>query len=278
MRGARRISGVFVAWLVPLFLVTAVPPGIVHAETLRITGTGGAIGGMRLLAEAFRKAEPGVEVVIPRSIGSTGGIRAALAGKLDIGLSARPLSAEERAEGGRQTAYARTAFAFAVNPDVKRSDIALAEAIDIYAGRKTTWDDGTALRLILRPAADTDTIALRSMSPEMAYAVGQAEKREGLVVAMTDQNSADTIERTGGSFGTVTLALVVSEKRNIRMLSLSGVPPTTKSVRDGTYPYTKTFFMVTRRAPSPAAERFIRFVRSPEGKAILSRVGHVPLP
>jgi ABC-type molybdate transport system substrate-binding protein len=35
--------------------------------------------------------------------------------------------------------------------------------------------------------------------------------------------------------------------------------------------------MVTRQAPSPTAERFIRFVRSPEGKAILSRVGHVPL-
>lgn len=277
MRSRRRV-GISVAWIVPLFLGTTMFPGNVRAEMLRISGTGGAIGGMRLLAEAFRKAEPGVEVVIPRSIGSSGGIRAAIAGKLDIGLSARPLSAEERAEGGRQTAYARSAFVFAVNPDVKRSDITLAEVIDIYAGRKTTWDDGAALRLILRPAADTDTIALRKISPEMAYAVEQAQKREGLIVATTDQDSADEIERTGGSFGTSTLALVVSEKRRIRMLSLSGVKPATKSVRDGTYPCTKMFFMVTRQAPSPAAERFIRFVRSPEGKAILSRVGQVPLP
>jgi phosphate transport system substrate-binding protein len=274
----RRILGAFAAWLVPVFLVAAVFPGNVCAETLRITGTGGAIGGMRLLAEAFRKAEPGVEVVIPRSIGSTGGIRAALGGKLDIGLSARPLSAEELAEGGRHIPYARTAFVFAVNPDVKRSDITLAEAIEIYAGRKTTWDDGTALRLILRPTADTDTIALRNMSPEMARAVEQAQKREGLIVATTDQDSADAIGRTDGSFGTSTLALVVSEKRRIRMLSLSGVMPTTESVRDGTYPYTKTFYMVTRQAPSPTARRFIRFVWSPEGKAILSRAGQVPLP
>jgi phosphate transport system substrate-binding protein len=272
------LAGVTVAWIVPLFLGAVVFPGNARAETLRITGTGGAIGGMRLLAEAFRKAEPGVEVVIPRSIGSAGGIRAAMSGKLDIGVSARPLSAGERAEGGRQTAYARTAFVFTVNPDVKRSDITLAEVIDIYTGKKTTWDDGTALRLILRPAADTDTIALRKISPEMVYAVEQSQKREGLIVAMTDQNSADEIERTSGSFGTTTLALVVSEKRRIRILSLSGVKPTTKSVRDGTYPCTKTFFLVTRRDPSPTAERFIRFARSPEGKAILSRVGHVPLP
>jgi phosphate transport system substrate-binding protein len=278
VRRRGRIPGVFVASFAPLFLAAAVVPGNVRAETLRMTGTGGAIGGMRLLAEAFRKAEPGVEVVIPRNIGSAGGIRAVLGGKLDIGLSARPLSAEELAEGGRQIPYARTAFVFAVNPDVKRSDITLAEVVDIYAGRKTTWDDGTALRLILRPAADTDTITLRMISPEMARAVDQAQKREGLVVATTDQDSADTIERTGGSFGTSTLALVVSEKRRIRMLSLSGVMPTTKSVRDGTYPCTKTFYMVTRQAPSPIAERFIRFVWSPEGKAILSRAGQVPLP
>jgi len=277
MRARRRV-GVSVAWIVPLFLGTIMLPGNVRAETLRISGTGGAIGGMRLLAEAFRKAEPGVEVIIPRSIGSSGGIRAAIAGKLDIGVSARPLSPEEMAQGTRQTAYARTAFVFAVHPDGKRSDTTLAEVVEIYSGRKTTWDDGTALRLILRPASDTDTITLRMISPGMADAVEQSQKREGLIVATTDQNSADAIERTSGSFGTTTLALVVSEKRRIRILSLSGVQPTTKSVRDGTYPCTKTFFMVTRQDTSPTAERFIRFVRSQEGKAILSRVGHIPLP
>ncbi|MGZ8450450.1 MAG: PstS family phosphate ABC transporter substrate-binding protein [Candidatus Deferrimicrobiaceae bacterium] len=278
MTRARRMAGVSVAWIVSLFLGATLFPGYVRAETVRITGTGGAIGGMRLLAEAFRRAEPGVDVIILPSLGSSGGIRAVLAGKLDIGLSARPLQPEEMAQGPRQTAYARTAFVFAVNPDVKRSGTTLAEVIDIYAGRKTTWEDGTALRLILRPAADTDTIAMRMISPEMAYAVERSQKREGLIVATTDQDSADVIERTSGSFGTATLALVASEKRRIRMLSLSGVTPTTKSVRDGTYPYAKTFFMVTRQAPSPAAAKFVRFVRSPGGKAILSRVGHVPLP
>jgi len=278
MTRARRMAGVSAAWIVSLFLGATLFPGTVRAETVRITGTGGAIGGMRLVAEAFRRAEPGVDVAILPSIGSTGGIRAVLAGKLDIGLSARPLLPEEMAQGPRQTAYARTAFVFAVHPDVKRSGTTLAEVVEIYAGRKTTWDDGTALRLILRPAADTDTIALRMISPEMASAVERSQKREGLIVATTDQDSAEAIERTRGSFGTTTLAMVVSEKRRIRMLSLSGVKPTTKSVRDGTYPYTKTFYMVTRQASSPITARFIRFVRSPEGKAILTRVGLVPLP
>lgn len=270
--------GVSIAWIVSLCFGAILFPGTVRAETLRITGTGGAIGGMRLLVEAFRKAEPGVDVIILPSLGSSGGIRAALAGKLDIGLSARALSPEETGQGLRQTAYARTAFVFAVNPDVKRSDTTLAEVLEIYAGRKTTWDDGAPLRLILRPGADTDTIALQKISPEMALAVERSQKREGLIVAKSDQNFADEIERTSGSFGATTLAIVVSEKRRIRILSLSGVKPTVKSVQDGTYPWTKTFYMVTRPTPSPTAGKFIRFVRSPEGKAILTRVGHAPLP
>lgn len=81
MARAKRMVGVSIAWIVPLFPGATMFPGNVRAETLRISGTGGASGGMRLLAESFRKAEPGTDVIILPSIGSSGGIRGAIAGK-----------------------------------------------------------------------------------------------------------------------------------------------------------------------------------------------------
>jgi ABC-type phosphate transport system substrate-binding protein len=42
---------------------------------------------------------------------------------------------------------------------------------------------------------------------------------------------------------------------------------------DRSYPYSKTFYMVTRHNPSEAVRRFMDFVRSPEGAAILARNG-----
>jgi len=278
VRSAEKMKGASLAWLAPLFLVAAMFPGNVRAETLKISGTGGAIGGIRLLAEAFRKANPGVEVIIPQGMGSSGGIRAAIAGKLDIGVSARRLDAEERTRGGRETPYAQTPFVFGANPDVKQSDVTLSDVVDIYGGRRTTWEDGSPLRLVLRPASDSDAIALKRMSRLMAESVELSQKREGMIVAMTDQECADMIERTSRAFGTTTLALVVSEKRKIRILSVSGVNPTPANLRDGSYPYAKTFYLVTGPTPSPTAARFIRFVRSHEGRSILSRVGHLPLP
>ena len=204
------MAGVSVAWIVPFFLGAIMFPGPALAETVRISGTGGAIGGMRLLAEAFRKAEPGVDVIILPSLGSSGGIRAVLAGRLDIGLSARPLSPEEMAQGPRQTAYARTAFVFAVNPDVKRSDITLAEVIDIYCRQEDDLGGRD------RPAAHSPPGRRHGHRLTAEYLRGDGQcgatvaETGGADRRTTDQHSADVIERTSGSFGTTTLALVVS--------------------------------------------------------------------
>jgi phosphate transport system substrate-binding protein len=278
MGWAQGITGPALAAIVAVFLGLGASPGRALAETLKISGTGGAIGGVVLVARAFREANPGVKVVVPRSMGSTGGIRAAIAGKLDIGVSARPLTPEERSMGGRETPYARTPFVFAVNRGVVRSDITLAEAVDIYAGKTAWWEDGTPLRLVLRPSADTDSILLGKMAPGMPAALAKAHGREGMIVARTDKDCADRLENTAGAFGTTTLALVLSEKRSVKVLSLSGVMPSGEAVVNGTYPYAKTFHLVTGLRPSPAATRFIAFLRSPAGMSILLQAGHAPLP
>jgi len=274
----KKVLEAVLAGLLAAVLGLSAAPGGASAETLRISGTGGAMGGIALVARAFCQAHPGVRVVLPRSMGSVGGIRAAIAGKLDIGLSARPLTREERAMGGREAPYARTPFVFAVHPGVARSDIRLDEAVAIYGGKFNWWDDGTPVRVVLRPPADTDSVLLRRMDRGMAAALANAQKREGMIVALTDTDCADRIEGTRGAFGATTLSLVLSESRRIKVLSLSGVVPSGETVANGSYPYSKTFHVVTGASPTPTAARFIDFLRSPGGMSILQRAGHVPLP
>ena len=52
------------------------------AATLKIGGTGAALGTMRILADQFVRMRPDISVVIPDSLGSGGGIKAVLAGAL----------------------------------------------------------------------------------------------------------------------------------------------------------------------------------------------------
>ncbi|HEY5461142.1 MAG TPA: hypothetical protein VIJ89_05265 [Deferrimonas sp.] len=50
-------------------------PAVFAEETIRVSGTGAAIGGMKLLGEAFGKKHPGVKVNVFSSLGSSGGSR-----------------------------------------------------------------------------------------------------------------------------------------------------------------------------------------------------------
>jgi phosphate transport system substrate-binding protein len=248
-------------------------PGIAAAETIRISGTGGAIATIRFLVEAYREIRPDVRIAILPSMGSSGGVKAVLAGRLDIGLSGRPLTVEERSQGVVDTRYARTPFVFGVNRSVRTAGLTLAEIAEIYAGRRDRWENRSRIRLVLRPRADSDTPVLKGMSPGMSEAVESALHREGMIVGMTDQEAADFIQKIPGAIGTTTLALVISEKRPIRVLPLDGIVPSVRSVADGSYPYSKPFCMVTRKNPPAAVRGFIDFVRSPAGAAILAKNG-----
>ncbi len=233
---------------------------------------------MRKLADAYRKIHPDFQVVLPPGMGSTGSVRAVLAGRLDIGLCGRKLKDAECTEGCMAFPYARTPFVFGVNRTVKRTNLQLAAIAAIYAGKQDRWQDGSRIRVVLRPPLDADIPIMESMSPEMKEAVKIALGREGMLMAQTDHDAADAIETVPGAIGCTTLAIIVSEKRTIRPLSLNGVAPSVRTLKDGSYPYSKLYQMVTRNNPPPAVRAFIDFVRSPAGASILAKNGQMPLP
>lgn len=252
--------------------------GAAGADSFRIGGTGAALGTMHLLGEEFRKTRPGLEVEVLPSLGSPGGIRAVLAGAIDIGVSARPLKPEELAAGAVQTLAGATPFVFAVAATSKVTALSSADLVDIYAGTKTRWADGSPLRLVLRSSSGAEIALIYSISPQMREAHMLAEKRPLLTTA-TDQDNADALESIPGAIGVISFAQLVSEKRALQALRIDHVVPTPAALRDGSYRLSVPLYFVTSARPSPRAREFIAFARSAAGAALLSRNGYlVPAP
>lgn len=252
-------------------------PSAADLETIKIGGTGGAIGSMKELAQAYKKKHPGTAIRIIPHLGTRGGIKAVLNGAIDIGLAGRNLSQQELAQGLQEYEYARSPFIFVTGGAGKKMDLTSDTVAKIYRGEINKWPDGTPIRLLMRPVGDIDTIMLKAVSPEIRDAVILAESREGLLTAMDDQQNCDMLEKIKGSFGTSTLSQLITEKRSLTALPVNGVTPGIKAMVAGRYPYYKSFSMVTGPKSSPLSRAFIEFVKSPEGKRTLTQTGnHVP--
>jgi phosphate transport system substrate-binding protein len=246
----------------------------VAAGQIRVGGTGSALGTMRLLGDAFAKLGSKLDLQVLPHLGSSGGLRAVQSGAIDIAVISRPPKPEELGAGLMAYEYGRTPFVL-VTSKVTPHGLSRSTFADMLSGRITQWPDGTPVRLVLRPASDIDSELVAAMSPQIAEALALARAREGLIVASTDKDAADDAERLPGSLAVNTLALLMSEKRKLNVLALDGVVPSVQALAQGRYPHFKPLYLVTRADATVAVQRFVGFVKSAEGRAILEAHGHL---
>lgn len=245
-----------------------------HADQLKLGGTGNSLGALRLLGAAFSQKYPGTQVTVLNSLGTSGAIKAVPKGALDIGVASRPLTDEERKNDLVATEYARTTTVLAVSSNARVTSITREQLADLLTGKRSQWPDGTTIRPVLRQTGDDNSKQLRSLSPAIEQALASAELRQGLPFAVTDQEAADKIESIPGAIGVTTLALIQSEKRTLRALTLDHVAPTPAEGINGKYPLIKHFYFITKTAPSESVQKFIAFAQSPAGRDILTSTGH----
>ena len=244
-------------------------------DRLRVTGTGSGTGGMQLLMESFVRANPGVQGDVLPALGSSGGIRAVIDGKIELAVSNRVPNDKERGMTAlNNVAYARTPLVIAVHKSLGVTAITSDQLAGLYGEGKQSFPNGHRARPVLRLSDTTDTAIVKSISPAVAAAIDDAASRRGMLDGTTDSDTADLIERTPGAFGPSTLALIESEKRPLTALAIDGVAPTLANLASGQWKLHKPLYMVWTDKPSAQLQRFVAFVQSAEGRRILAAAGH----
>lgn len=245
------------------------------ADTVTIGGTGSTLGDMKLLGDAYMRTHPDTKIVVLPYLGNVGGLKALRAGAVDIALTTDRLTPEEVAAGFTAIPYAKTALAFATRPDTPTDAVTSTWLMDVYRGVVTRWPNGKSIRLMLRPAHDSDMKILSAFSDPMKKAMQAALVRPGLLIVDNAQEAASKLAQLEGSLGTTTLAQSKSEQIMVKLLALDGVAPTAEAVASGRYPLVKQFLYVTKPDTTTAARDFIAFLKSAEAALILQNTGNV---
>jgi len=246
--------------------------------SLVVAGSGVNLGITKLLAEAFRTSHPDVEIKVPGSIGSKGAITAVADKAIAIGLISRPLKEKERSPDYTVLAYARTPIVIAVHTTVKDDGLSSSELVEIYKGSKTRWQDGKEIIVQSREAFDSGFMVLEDNIIGFREACADSRKHDRWTTYFTDQEANEALASRKYAIGVTDLGMIATEKLGVRPLKLDGVMPSVESLQSGTYPLSRTLYLLYRGKTLPKeATAFIDFIFSPEGAEILKANGYLPL-
>ncbi len=170
---------------------------IAAGEVLRIGGTGAANGMIRSVGALFT-TKTGIAIALVPSLGSTGANNALANGILDAAFSGRQLTPAETAKGLTAVAELLTPFGL-VTSHPHPNGLKSSEIAQLCRSDNPTWADGTPIRIILRPANDSDSWLIGHLFPGMSAVIDKLRDRADLSVAATDQDNADMAEQTPGS-------------------------------------------------------------------------------
>jgi phosphate transport system substrate-binding protein len=234
----------------------------------------------RALVTAFREQHPEMEVDL-ESKGSATGFAALLRGECDIATSSRVANEDElrlaRSRGLRLNPYLIGHYGVAVIVAATNAVVALSDAQvrDIFTGATTDWravgGRAAPIRTYIRDPVSGTYLGFQELAMERRpYARSATPLRSYAAIAEAVRCDADGIGYVG---------MNVAQFPGVRAVAVNDVRISPLAVDEGRYPYARSLQCYTvADKESAAARRFISFVLSQPGQAVLEQLGFVQRP
>jgi phosphate transport system substrate-binding protein len=264
-------------FLAAMLTITCIWGGVLRAETLVIPGTGACEVVLKVLAADFNSQNPGQEVIVPPSIGSSEGIRLVGTDQALLGRVARPLEEKERGYGLRYLPFARDAVIFAVGANAEVKSLTPAQLTHIFNGKITNWQEAGGnranIRVVIREPGDS-SLRVIVEHIESFRKITFAPSRK---IVYHDYEMIEMLGKYRNAIGWVTGSSVYGVKTYINPVAMDNILPTTANVQAGRYKLVVDYALVYKeKRLNKLAQKFVDFILSNQGQAILLKYGLIP--
>ncbi len=244
-------------------------------------------------AEKYAEINPSVSVEVSGG-GSGTGIAALISGTVDIANCSRQMEPEEMARAKQNTGQEPQKFvvgydalAVYVHKDNPLNEISIEQLAQIYGegGKITKWSQLG----IKNPACDSDEIirvSRQSNSGTYHYfrETLLGKERDFKLGSRDLHGSKDVVElvgRTPCAIGYSGMGYATEYVKKLKISREADKPayePSLKTALDGTYPISRPLYMYTLGEPTGEIRKYLQWIYSDVGQAIIEESGYVPLP
>lgn len=253
-----------------VFFASITLSSLAIAEDITIVGTGDGVAVLKSIGDSFTKTT-GVNVNVPDSIGSGGGIKAVGSDEAKIARVARKLKEKEAPLGLTYTPFAKIPAVFCVNSSVTVDNLSSKQVTDIYAGVITDWQEvggnSEPIRLVRREDGDSTLDVLQKTFPGFKD-ITITEKSK---TALKTSEMVEIVTSKSGviAFGPLDVALA----KNLKVLKIDGKSPT-----DDGYPSAVTMAFVYKEANNNGSiKQFVEFATSSAAQDAITSKGGLTL-
>ncbi len=273
------LAGILVLALVATGCVGNEPTSSSSQErtSIKVTGSTTILPIAQLAADAYMGTHSDADIQVTGG-GSSVGVQAAGEKTADIGMSSRDVKSDELKKYPNLviTTIGKDGVALILHPSNTITSLTTTQIKDIYAGNYTNWNQvgGPDLEIVVvgrDSASGTREFFSEKVMNKGNYTSIQLEKNSNGAVQQT-------IAQTPGAIGYVGLGFIDNSVKAVKVDTNGAlVDPTIANVLSGSYPLSRSLYMITNGQSTGLAKMYLDYLLSPEGQRILSEEGFVPV-
>lgn len=229
----------------------------------------------------------GLRVTVDTQGGSAGGIAQLGAGQIDVAMSSKPISEDDRRRFPSVEFVATPIGEDAVGVIVRREvydggtrSLTREQLAALFEGRVRTWSElgGPDVPVFVydkEPGRGTREVLDAFLYGRAGQTPAPSPSANVAIVGGNEEARAKLLS-TPGSVGPLSVPFIAGYPK-LAAVAVDGVEPTPDDVRSRRYPLSRPLLLVTDGAPTGPAKRLIDHVLSAEGQALVARNGFLRL-
>jgi len=275
--------------VIPLLLSIGCSRRDQQSGSLQIKGSDTMVNLGQAWAEAFMKVDPTVSIAVTGG-GSGTGIAALLSNTCDIAELSRELKSEEiemakqKGFAPKQITVALDGLAVVVHPQNPVSQLTMDQLAAIFSGTVSNWKEvgGADLAIVVlsREVNSGTHVYFKEHVLRRNQQESQVEFAANALMLSSSQAIADEVAHNQGAIGYYGMGYISPKEKALSIAQNPEAPyvqPTIEKVVNQSYPISRPLLMVSRGESKELVSRFLEFVLSPAGQAIVTQVDFVPV-